>query len=191
MPKMVEIRWHARGGQGAVLASRYLAASAIRENLYFQAFPQFGTERMGAPIVAYTRISDAPINLRCAIEEPDMVVVLDPTLLKAVNVTANLKEGGSIIANYPGTPKELAQELNVDGKFKVYAVDAYKISTEELGRPIPNTPMVGALARVLGLISLDNILAEFEEQFSHRFKPEIVQKNLKAVRRAYEEVQGI
>jgi len=191
MPKMIEIRWHARGGQGAVIASRYLAASAIRQNLYFQAFPQFGTERMGAPIVAYTRISDAPINLRCAIEEPDVVVVLDPTLLKSVNVTANLKEGGSIIANYPGTPEELAKELNVDGKFKVYTVDAYKISTEEIGRPIPNTPMVGALARVLGIISLDNILAEFEDQFSHRFKPEIVQKNLKAVRRAYEEVQGV
>lgn len=191
MPKMIEIRWHARGGQGAVIASRYLAASAIRQNLYFQAFPQFGTERMGAPIVAYTRISDAPINLRCAIEEPDVVVVLDPTLLKSVNVTANLKEGGSIIANYPGTPEELAKVLNVDGKFKVYTVDAYKISTEEIGRPIPNTPMVGALARVLGIISLDNILAEFEDQFSHRFKPEIVQKNLKAVRRAYEEVQGV
>ncbi|MCG0277365.1 MAG: 2-oxoacid:acceptor oxidoreductase family protein [Thermanaeromonas sp.] len=191
MPKMVEIRWHARGGQGAVIASRYLAASAIRQNLYFQAFPQFGTERMGAPIVAYTRISDAPINLRCAIEEPDVVVVLDPTLLKSVNVTANLKEGGSIIANYPGTPEELAKELNIDGKFKVYTLDAYKISTEEIGRPIPNTPMVGALARVLGIISLDNVLAEFEEQFSHRFKPEIVEKNLKAVRRAYEEVQGV
>lgn len=190
MAKMVEIRWHARGGQGAVLASRYLAAASIRENLYFQAFPQFGTERMGAPIVAYTRISDAPIKLRCAIEEPDIVVVLDPTLLKQVNVTANLKKGGDIVANYPGTPADLAKELGVDGQYKVYAVDAYKISREELGRPIPNTPMVGALAKVMGLVKLENILAEFEEQFSHRFKPEIVQKNLNAVRRAYEEVQG-
>lgn len=190
MAKMVEIRWHARGGQGAVLASRYLAAACIRENMYFQAFPQFGTERMGAPIVAYTRISDAPIKVRCAIEQPDIVVVLDPTLLRQVNVVASLKEGGSVVVNYPGTPEELAKELGVDGQYKVYAVDAYKISREELGRPIPNTPMVGALAKVMGLVKLENILAEFEEQFSHRFKPEIVQKNLNAVRRAYEEVHG-
>ncbi|MDN5346545.1 MAG: pyruvate ferredoxin oxidoreductase gamma subunit [Clostridia bacterium] len=191
MAEMLEIRWHARGGQGAVLASRYLAASAIRENLYFQSFPQFGTERMGAPIVAYTRLSDAPIYLYCAIEEPDMVVVLDPTLLKVVKVTAGLKPGGAVVANYPGAPAELAQELGLKGEYRVYSVDAYKISTEEIGRPIPNTPMVGALARVMGRIKLENILAEFSEQFGHRFSSEVVTKNLNAVRRAYEEVQSL
>lgn len=187
---MVEIRWHGRGGQGLVLASRFLAAAALRENLYFQAFPQFGTERMGAPIMAYTRLSDAPINLRCAVYTPDVLIVLDPSLFEAIVVTEGLKEGGILIANYPGPPAEVAATVGADGRFKVYAVDATRISQEELGRPIPNTPMVGALTRVIGLISLDNVLAEFRESFGSRFSPEVTEKNLRALRRAYKEVRG-
>ncbi len=194
--KIVEIRWHARGGQGAVIASRFLAASALRDNLYFQAVPQFGTERMGAPIVAYTRLSEEPIDLRCAINEPDVVVVLDPTLLSVVDVTSGLKKGGVLIVNYPGSPADLAKEAGIDlGMYKVHTIDATKISTEELGRPIPNTPMVGALAKCLGMIALDNILAEFEVSLTERFKgrgnvEKLVQGNLRAVKRAYEEVQA-
>lgn len=185
--QMVEIRWHGRGGQGVVLASRFLASSAIRENLYFQAFPFFGPERLGAPIVAFTRVSREPIDLHCAIEEPDVVVVLDPSLLGVVNVTANLKNDGIAVVNHTGVPQELKNDTNC----RVYVVDADKISREELGRVMPNTPMVGALVRAVGLVSLESVLAEFEDQFSLRFKPEVIQQNLNAIRRAYEEVREI
>jgi len=185
--KMLEIRWHGRGGQGVVLASRFLASSAIRENLYFQAFPFFGPERLGAPVVAFTRISNEPINLHCAIEEPDVVVVLDPSLLGVVKVTQNLKTGGTSIVNHTGIP----QELKNGTQRRVFAVDADRISREELGRVMPNTPMAGALVKVTGLISLESVLSEFEEQFSQRFKPELIRQNLNAIRRAYEEVREV
>lgn len=184
---MFEVRWHGRGGQGVVLASRFLASAAIRENYYFQAFPFFGPERLGAPIIAFTRISSVPINLHCAIEEPDTVVILDPGLLSVVKVTENLKDGGTIVVNHAGAPGELKD----DTKYKVYVVDADKISREELGRAMPNTPMVGALVKSVGLLSLDSVLVEFETQFSQRFKPELIQQNLNAIRRAYEEVREI
>ncbi|MDI6893897.1 MAG: 2-oxoacid:acceptor oxidoreductase family protein [Bacillota bacterium] len=186
----IEIRWHARGGQGAVLASRFLAASALRENKYFQAFPQFGTERMGAPIVAFTRVSPCPIHLHCAVVEPDVVAVMDPTLLGQVDVLAGLKPGGTVVVNYAGPVEELRRALGVkDGGVRVAAVDATRISSEELGRPIPNTPMVGALSRITGVVGIDNVLAEFKESMGARFKPPVVEANLRAIRRAYEEVQ--
>lgn len=186
----IEIRWHARGGQGAVLASRFLAAAALRENKFFQAFPQFGTERMGAPIVAFTRVSPSPIHLHCAVVEPDVVAVMDPTLLGQVEVLAGLKPGGMVVVNYPGGVVELREGLGVkEGNIRVAAVDATRISTEELGRPIPNTPMVGALSRVTGVVGIDNVLAEFRESMGARFKPQVVEANLRAIRRAYEEVQ--
>lgn len=191
MAKAIEIRWHARGGQGAVLASRFLAASALRENKWFQAFPQFGTERMGAPIVAYTRVDSEPINLRCAIERPDVVAVMDPTLLGVVDVTANLKDGGALVVNHPGTPADVRKKLGIEGKnIKVYTVDATKISTEELGRPMPNTPMVGALTKITGAVDIKNVTAEFAVSFGARFKKEVVDKNLKAIERAFAEVNA-
>ena len=185
----VEIRWHARGGQGVVLASRFLAAAALREGKYFQAFPQFGTERMGAPIVAFTRVSERPIYLHCAVVEPDVVAVVDPTLLGQVPVLAGLKTGGTVVVNFGGTDEELRQMLGDREEVRLAFVDASRISSDELGRSIPNTPMVGALARVTGVVGLDNVLAEFRESMGARFRPQVVEANLRAIRRAFEEVQ--
>ncbi len=185
----LEVRWHARGGQGAVLGSRFLAAASLREGKYFQAFPQFGTERMGAPIVAFTRVGPSPVHTHCAVTEPDAVVVLDHTLLGQVDVTAGLKPEGTVVVNFPGSVEELRATIRLPSGARAAVVDATRISREEMGRAIPNTPMVGALARVTGVVAMDNVLAEFKEGLGARFSPEVVEANLRAIRRAYEEVQ--
>ena len=191
MPESVfEVRWHARGGQGAVTASRFLAASALRENKYFQGFPEFGTEREGAPIQAFNRISASKIYWHENVTRPDAVVVLDPTLLEAVPVAAGLKPGGVLIVNSSEPAAAVRGRLGVDPSVKVYAVDATKIATECIGRPITNTAMVGALVKVTGLVDYQNVRAELESMFSGRFRANVVQGNLKALDRAYEEVQG-
>ena len=191
MPESVfEVRWHARGGQGAVTASRFLAASALRENKYFQGFPEFGTEREGAPIQAFNRISASKIYWHENVTRPDAVVVLDPTLLEAVPVAAGLKPGGVLIVNSSEPAAAVRGRLGVDPSVKVYAVDATKIATECIGRPITNTAMVGALVKVTGLVDSQNVRAELESMFSGRFRANVVQGNLKALDRAFEEVQG-
>lgn len=186
---MFEVRWHARGGQGAVTASRFLSAAGVRENKHFQAFPEFGTERMGAPIQAFTRISPEKIYLHSQVQEPDAVVVLDPTLLKAVDVTAGLKDGGSLIVNSPDSPAKVREQAGATGNnIKVFTVDADKIARECIGRPITNTAMVGALVRATGLISFENARDELRAQFGHRFRESVVEGNIRALERAYEEV---
>jgi pyruvate ferredoxin oxidoreductase gamma subunit len=186
---MYEVRWHARGGQGAVTASRFLSAAGVRENKHFQAFPEFGTERMGAPIQAFTRISPEKIYLHSQVQTPDAVVVLDPTLLKAVDVTAGLKEGGTLIVNSPDSPAEVRQQAGASEKdIKVFAVDADTIARETIGRPITNTAMVGALVRVTEIIGFENTREELRAQFGHRFRQSIVDSNVRALERAYEEV---
>ncbi len=185
-----EVRWHARGGQGAVTASRFLAASAMREDKYFQGFPEFGTERMGAPIQAFTRISSRPIYVHSQVTAPDAVVVLDPTLLDAVNVTAGLKPDGVIVVNYPGTAQELRQRLGVSNGQRVYAVDATRIATECVGRPITNTAMVGALVKTASLVRIESVVEELKHMFAGKFKSSVVEGNVKALERAYEEVRG-
>jgi pyruvate ferredoxin oxidoreductase gamma subunit len=191
MPEPVfEVRWHARGGQGAVTASRFLAASALRENKYFQGFPEFGTEREGAPIQAFNRISASKIYWHENVTRPDAVVVLDPTLLEAVPVTAGIKSGGVLVVNSSEPAAAVRSRLHVDPSVKVYSVDATKIATECIGRPITNTAMVGALVKVTGLVDYGNVRAELESMFSGRFRANVVQGNLKALDRAFEEVQG-
>lgn len=184
-----EVRWHARGGQGAVTASRFLSAAGVREGKYFQAFPEFGTERMGAPIQAFTRISPERIYLHSQVQTPDAVVVLDPTLLKAVDVTAGLKDGGTLIVNSPESPQAVRQQAKAEGKnVKVFTVDADKIARECVGRPITNTAMVGALVRCTGLLKFDNVREELRATFGNRFKASVVEGNIRALERAYEEV---
>lgn len=189
MAQLYEVRWHARGGQGAVTASRFLSASASREDKHFQGFPEFGTERMGAPIQAFTRLSEERIYTHEQVATPDAVVVLDPTLLEAVDVTAGLKPGGPLIINSDLRPAELKRQLK-PGDYKLYTVDATKIATECVGRPITNTAMVGALVKVTGLIKFDNVREELIGMFGTRFKKSVVEGNVKALARAYEEVQG-
>lgn len=179
---MTEIRWHGRGGQGAVASAEMLALAAIEEGKSAQAFPSFGPERRGAPVMAFTRVADDYIFLRTGITEPDVVVVLDPTVMGAVDVASGLKDGGIIVANTSKTDKELSEKYDL--KHKLYTVNANKIAVEEIGRPITNTTMMGALVKATGLVDLGSI----EKQIEHRF-PAIAEKNIKALRRAYEETQ--
>ncbi len=186
---LYEVRWHARGGQGAVTASRFLSASASRENKHFQGFPEFGTERMGAPIQAFTRLSDERIYTHEQVTNPDAVVVLDPTLLEVVDVTAGIAPGGPLIINSDQPIAEVQKHLK-PGNYKVYTVDATKIATEEVGRPITNTAMVGALVKVTGLINFEAVKGELISMFGTKFKKSVVDGNVKALARAYEEVKG-
>jgi pyruvate ferredoxin oxidoreductase gamma subunit len=186
---MFEVRWHARGGQGAVTASRFLSSAGVRENKQFQAFPEFGTERMGAPIQAFTRISPEKIYLHSQVQTPDAVVVLDPSLLKVVDVTVGLKDGGSLIVNSPDKPAEVRKQAKAEGRdIKIFTVDADTIARECVGRPITNTAMVGAFVRATGLLQFDNVREELRTQFGSRFKQSVVDGNIRALERAYEEV---
>jgi pyruvate ferredoxin oxidoreductase gamma subunit len=182
----IEIRWHGRGGQGVVTANELLAGAALKEGKFIKAFPEFGPERMGAPIRAFTRLSNTPIMVHSQVYYPDMVVVLDPTLLKQINVLEGLKEDGKFIANYADGKEHLTQLLGKSNN--VYAVNATKIALEEIGRPMANTAMLGAVVKVLGFVSIESVLEELESKFSGKFSKEVVAKNVRSVKRAYEEV---
>lgn len=186
---LLEIRWHARGGQGAKTAATLLASVAIEEGKYGQGFPDYGPERMGAPIRGYTRLSSKPIRIHSAIYSPDVVVVLDPTLLGTVDVCEGLHEDGVLLVNTEKSPKEVREEVKLE-KGKVYTVDATRIAIEEIGRPIPNTPMLGALVRITGAMKLETIFRDIQKKFGKKFGEKIVQGNLNAIKRAYEEVQS-
>jgi len=177
-----EVRWHGRGGQGVWTASELLAKAAIHEGKYIQSFPEFGPERMGAPVNAYTRISDKTINLHCAIYTPDMAVVLDPTLFKTVPVAEGLPEDGILIVNSRESPAEVRKRLNLAGR-KVWTVPATDIAVRMLGRPVANTAMLGAVARASGIVSLESI----EKAVKERFPPKIAEKNVEVVKEAYKE----
>jgi pyruvate ferredoxin oxidoreductase gamma subunit len=187
---MIEIRWHGRGGQGAVTAAKFVAEIALFENRYFQAFPEYGPERMGAPIQAFTRVSEEPIYLRSGVENPDYVVVLDPTLLSTVDVLKGIREGGSLIVNTPDSPQKVRGKMDAPLGIGVHTVDATRISLETLGKPIPNTPMVGALIKVTGLFPLERVLEVLHKSFAKKFSEEMVLKNVEAVKKAYTEVKS-
>ncbi len=189
MSKMTEFRWHGRGGQGAVTAGKLVAETALGADLYFQAFPDYGAERMGAPIRAYTRLSTEPINEHCAIIEPNVVVVLDPTLLGVVDVTEGLTDDGVVIVNTTESPAQVRKKLRLKTG-KVFTVNASHIAIEELGREITNTPMLGALCVATGLFSVDSVTAQIEKDFGKKMRKEIVEGNVRAVRRAANEVQA-
>ncbi len=189
MEKLIEVRWHGRGGQGVVTASKLLATSALAEDKYIQAFPEYGPERMGAPIQSFTRISKNPINVHCHVINPGIVLVLDPTLLKAVDVTEGLKKDGVLIVNTEESAVKIRKKINLKGR-KIYTVDARKIAQETIGRPIPNTPLIGALIKVTGLLTLNKVLADIEDKFKKKFTSKIVEGNINAIKRAYQEVKG-
>ncbi|MFH1288539.1 MAG: 2-oxoacid:acceptor oxidoreductase family protein [bacterium] len=186
---MLEIRWHGRGGQGVVTAAKLLAESAITGGKYVQANPEYGAERMGAPIRAFTRIDTVPINIHNNIENPHVVVVLDSSLIGAIDVIEGLKEDGIIIINTPHSPKDMRERLKLQGR-KIFTVDATKISIEGIKKPIPNTPMVGALVRATGILSIEVVVKDFREKYSRKFRPEILEGNILSIRRAYQEVKG-
>ena len=192
MNKLVEIRWHGRGGQGAKTASLLLADAAFNTGKYIQGFPEYGPERMGAPITAYNRISDEPITVHSNIYEPDYVVVVDDTLLESVDVTAGLKESGAIIINTTKNSEEIRALLK-GYKGDVYKIDARTISIEALGKYFPNTPMLASIVKVSGIMSDEDFLADMEGSFKHKFakKPEVIDGNMKAIELALKEVKKI
>lgn len=189
MDNMIEIRWHGRGGQGAKTASLLLADAAFNTGKYIQGFPEYGPERMGAPITAYNRISSSPIRLHSNIYEPDYVVVVDDTLLESVPVTDGLKETGAIIINTTKTADELKPLLN-GYKGKVYTIDARKVSEEALGKYFPNTPMLASIVKISGIMTEQEFLDDMKESFKHKFakKPEVIEGNMKALELALKEI---
>ena len=189
MNNLIEIRWHGRGGQGAKTASLLLADAAFNTGKYIQGFPEYGPERMGAPITAYNRISDAPITIHSNIYEPDYVVVVDDTLLESVDVTAGLKEDGAIVINTTKNYDYLKNVLN-GYKGKVYTIDARAISMEALGKYFPNTPMLAAIVKVSGIMTDEEFLNDMQGSFKHKFakKPEVIEGNMKALKLALNQV---
>ena len=179
---MIEIRWHGRGGQGAVTSIEMLALAAIEEGKYAQGFPSFGPERRGAPVAAFNRIDDKRIRVRSAIYEPDVVVVLDPSLVGLVNVLEGLQPGGTLIVNTTKSPEEVRKELKFKGT--IATVDASGIAWQELGVPITNTTMLGALVKAVNVIKLKSLEAPLQSRFG-RLAP----KNINALKRAYKDLK--
>ena len=192
MENLIEIRWHGRGGQGTKTASLLLADAAFNTGKYIQGFPEYGPERMGAPITAYNRISDNPITVHSNIYEPDYVVVVDDTLLETVDVTAGLKTNGAIVINTTKSEDYLKSVLK-GYKGKVYTIDARKVSTEALGRYFPNTPMLAAIVKVTGIMNDEDFLKDMEGSLKHKFakKPEVIDGHMKALEMALKEVKEI
>ncbi|MDD5944869.1 MAG: 2-oxoacid:acceptor oxidoreductase family protein [Clostridia bacterium] len=190
MSNVLEIRWHGRGGQGAKTASLLLADVAFNTGKYVQGFPEYGPERMGAPITAYNRISDTPIRVHSNIYDPQYVVVVDETLLESVDVTKGLKKDGAIVINTAKTPDEIRPLLNgYEGR--VATIDARKISIEALGKYFPNSPMLAAIVKVANIMDEDAFLEEMRGSYKHKFasKPEVIEGNMKALELALQEVR--
>jgi 2-oxoacid:acceptor oxidoreductase gamma subunit (pyruvate/2-ketoisovalerate family) len=182
---MVEFRWHGRGGQGAWTASELLARTALDEGKYIQSFPEFGPERMGAPVTAFTRISTHPIRLHCSVYDPDVVVVLDNTLLKTVPVTAGLnKEEDCLIVNSTEDPAKLRETLRVT-KGSVWTVPATEIALRILGAPITNTALLGCVAKATNIVSLEGI----EKTLKGRFRADLADRNFAVIKEAYLEAK--
>ena len=192
MKDLVEIRWHGRGGQGAKTAALLLGDAALASGKYIQAFPEYGPERMGAPVASFNRISPKPILLHSSVTNPDVVVVLDPTLIESVNVTEGMNEGGLLIVNTERSPEDVKSDCNIRPGIKVFTVDASKISVECIGKDIPNTPMLGALIKAAGILDFKEMFEDMKHKLEKKFKskPEVIDGNLKAIERAYNEVRS-
>ena len=192
MNDLIEIRWHGRGGQGAKTASLLLADAAFNTGKYIQGFPEYGPERMGAPITAYNRISTKPITIHSNIYEPDYVVVVDDTLLESVDVTAGLKKTGAIVINTTKDSEYLKEHLKgYEGE--IYKIDARKISMETLGKYFPNTPMLAAIVKVSKIMTDEEFLNDMQGSFKHKFakKTEVIEGNMKALEMALKEVEKV
>jgi len=191
MDKLVEIRWHGRGGQGAKTAALLLADVAFETGRYVQGFPEYGPERMGAPITAYNRIAEEKIRVHSNIYEPNFVVVIDDTLIQPANVAKGILPGGAILINSKKSREEIKEKLgDYDGKFVV--IDAERISVETIGKNFPNIPMLSALVKIAGIMEESEFVSGIETSFHHKFasKPEVIAGNMAAVRKTLEEVSA-
>ncbi|MDP2682873.1 MAG: 2-oxoacid:acceptor oxidoreductase family protein [Deltaproteobacteria bacterium] len=200
MATYIEIRWHGRAQQGIVTAAKMVGESCLRSGKYVQAFPEFGPERMGAPVAAYNRVSDEPIRLHCRVTEPKYVLIADSTLIgmalsggmeSSGGVTDGATDDAVFIVNTPKLPDEMRKELGLKSKgAKVYTLDASKISLETIGRNMPNTPMLGALAKVTNVVMFDALIDNFKDNYSKKFSPKVIEGNITAMNRGFQEVKG-
>ena len=200
MADYIEIRWHGRAQQGIVTAAKMVGESCLRSGKYIQAFPEFGPERMGAPVAAYNRVSDEPIRLHCRVTEPKYVLIADSTLIgmalsggmeSSGGVTDGAADDAVFIVNTPKLPDEMRKELGLKSKgAKVYTLDASKISLETIGRNMPNTPMLGALAKVTNVVMFDALIDNFKDNYSKKFSPKVIEGNITAMNRGFQEVKG-
>ena len=190
MKNCVEIRWHGRGGQGAKTAALLLADVAFKTGSYVQGFPEYGPERMGAPITAYNRISPEEIRVHSNIYDPDFVVVVDESLLDTIDVTEGLNPEGAILINTSKSKEDIEKHLK-GYQGKVFTIDARKVSVACLGKYFPNTPMLAGIVKVSGVMEWDKFLSEMEASFKHKFssKPEVIEGNMNALKMAYDEVK--
>ncbi len=189
MPERVEVRWHGRGGQGTVTAAKVFADACLSGGRYVQAFPEYGPERSGAPLKAYNRISDKELRMHCPVVHPGVVVVADATLLDGIDVTEGAPENAVFIVNSAKDPAEMRAKLKTSPTQKVYTIDATKIAIDCFGRPLPNSPLVGTLAKITGIVSLETILEDVKKSFGKKFSQKIIDGNLEAAKRGYEEVR--
>jgi pyruvate ferredoxin oxidoreductase gamma subunit len=189
MSNLVEIRWHGRGGQGTVTAAKVLADACISGGRYVQAFPEYGPERAGAPLRAYNRISDKELRLHCPVVHPQVICIVDATLLDAINVAEGATDDAIFIVNTTADPSDVRKKLGTKDSQKVYAVDATKIAIDEIGRALPNAAMLGTVAKTTGLVALDSLLEDVKKSFGSKFAQKIIDGNLKAVNRGFEEVK--
>jgi pyruvate ferredoxin oxidoreductase gamma subunit len=190
--QVLEIRWHGRGGQGAKTAALLFAESALDTGMYIQAFPEYGPERMGAPVAAFNRLSDKPVRSHAAVREPRVVVVLDSSLIEPANVIQGLQEDGTLLVNTTEDPAELRKRIGLADSVQMYAVDASKIALELVGKDVPNMPMLGALVKVTGVLKFEPMMKAIKAKLTDKFrggKEKYVEPNLKCIRRAYEEVR--
>jgi len=189
MEKMFEIRWHGRGGQGAVTAARLVAEAAVTRGHYAQAFPEFGPERRGAPVQAFTRVNASAIRAYYGVANPDAVIVLDSTLLDSVDVKRGLVPGGILLTNTDVSAAEIRHKLKLENA-KTYTVNASIIAQDCIGAAIPNTAMIGALVKATGILNVEDVMDYIKKAFASRFSSKALEGNLKAIRRAYEEVRA-
>ena len=189
MAETTEIRWHGRGGQGTVTAAKVLADACLSGGRHVQAFPEYGPERAGAPLRAYNRVSSKELRMHCPVLNPDVVAVVDATLLDSINIAEGSKEGTVFIVNTTKDPADIRQKVGATAGQKVITVDATKIAIDCFGRALPNSPMLGALCKATGLITLDHLLEDVKNSFGKKFSQKVIDGNLDATRRGYEEVK--
>lgn len=191
MGNLIEIRWHGRGGQGAKTAALLFAEACLGAGKYIQAFPEYGPERTGAPVQSFNRISDEPITIHSSVQTPSVVVILDPTLIGTVDVTKGLPSDGVILVNTKESPDQMRSKLSLNGQ-KLFVLDASAISMETIGRDIPNTPMLGALVGATGMVDFESMIVDTQKRMQKKFrnKPEVIEGNIQAIRKAYETVKA-
>jgi len=191
MSEVLEIRWHGRGGQGTVTAAKVFADACLSGGRHVQAFPEYGPERSGAPLRAYNRISSKELRVHCPVLHPSIVVVADPTLLDGINVAEGAPENAIFIVNSAKDPAEIKAKIKATPSQRVFLVDATKIAMDCFGRPMPNSPLVGSLAKVSGIVSLETILEDVKKSFGKKFAKKVIDGNLEAAKRGYEEVREV